>query len=126
MNNTCVDYCRTIMRLKLEKFLAYNLKMDYCPEVDGEVVIYGAGELGKLAALCFEKKPSFFIDVKKGLNDIGGIPVYCLKECSKELLNGIGTVIITPIWSYEEICREIIKLNSETNVISLEKLVEKL
>lgn len=121
-----IDYQRTILRLKLEKFIFLNLLMDYCPDVKGNVSIYGAGQLGKLVYRCFENKPISFLDSKSGLQDICETPVLCMKECTKEELRQCDTVIVTPIWAYDEICRDIKQICPSINVISLERLVEKL
>ena len=121
-----IDCQRTIMRLKLEKFIFLNLLMDYCSDVKGNVSIYGAGQLGKLVYRCFENKPISFLDSKSGLQDICETPVWRMKECTKEELGQCDTVIVTPIWAYDEICRDIKQICPSINVISLERLVEKL
>lgn len=113
------------MRLKLEKYLAFDLKMDYCPEIIGNAIIYGAGNNGKLLLRCFDKTPVAFIDAKHGLQDICGIPVINIEEC-RNILNEKSTVIVTPIWAFDEIKADLLKLEPKVNVISLEKLVEKL
>lgn len=121
-----VDYQRTIIRLKLEKFILYNLYMDYFPELKGDVIIYGAGELGKLLLRCFESLPKLFIDVKDNIVDICDIPVLPLKQCTREQIRDDDIVIITPVWAYDLIFQNIKDINPRTRVISLERLVEKL
>ena len=125
MDKITIDHLRTIMRLKLEKFLAFDLKMDYCPEISGHAVIYGAGIVGKLLLRCFDNPPVAFIDAKYGLNDVCGIPVYNIEEC-EDILNENTTVIVTPVWAFDEIKSSLLQYNSKVTVISLEKLVEKL
>ena len=124
--NKEADFLREIMRLKLEKFIFLDLNMEFSPCIKGSVAIYGAGILGKLLFRSFEEKPVAFIDQKQGLNDICGIPVYGIDDCSKELLNQIDTIVITPIWAAEEIEKNIKKICDTVNIVSLERLVGKL
>lgn len=124
--NTIIEYQRTIMRLKLEKFISYNLFMDYNPDIRGDVIIYGAGQIGKLLFRCFDRRPIAFIDAKQGLSDICGVPIYCVDTCTDRQITNDCTVIVTPIWAYESISQKVMQINSLANIISLEKLVEKL
>ena len=101
--------------------------MDYYPELKDKdnVIIYGAGHIGKLLLRCFDCKPIAFIDAKKGLNDICGVPVFHLDDC-EYVLNDNTVVIVTPVWDFNEIKTNLLKYRSSVTVISLEKLVEKL
>lgn len=128
MDNRRVDDIRTILRLKLEKFIAWELRMDYVSEVKGDVVIYGAGVIGKELFKCFDNKPKAFWDANPNLSCVCGIPVYNMEEGAKllsDLEHGV-TVIVTPVWAFEEIKNSIKTLNNNINVISLEGLVDKL
>ncbi len=120
------DYQRTILRLKVEKFIYCNLFMDYCPEIKGNVYIYGAGKIGKLLLRCFEQTPIAFIDAKENLGDIRGVPVFCVNNILEKQFTGDNTVIVTPIWAYEEICNKLLGINARLNIVSLEKILEKM
>lgn len=125
-NGNYINNIRTILRLKLEKFLLYGLVMDHCPQLGENVIIYGAGEIGKLLFRCFDRKPVCFIDRKEGMYDICGVPVYGLEAGTFEKISGDCTVIVTPVWDCDAIRGEIEQFKPDITVISLEKLVEKL
>lgn len=120
------DLLRELMRLKLEKFIYLNLVMDYSPYIHGNIAIYGAGMLGKLLYRSFDSKPVAFIDKKEALDRICDTPVYSLHHCSKEIMDKIDVVIVTPIWAFDEIEKNIKGICERVNVLSLAKLVEKL
>lgn len=128
MENRSIDDIRTILRLKLEKFLFWDLRMDYLTQIKGEVVIYGAGTIGKVLYKCFDNKPKAFWDANPNLSFVCGLPVYCIEE-GVELLADLEsdiTVIVTPIWAFEEIEKKIKMFDANINVISLEGLLNKL
>ena len=128
MENRSIDDIRTILRLKLEKFISWDLRMDYLSQIKGEVIIYGAGAIGKELYKCFDNKPRAFWDANPNLSFVYGLPVYRIEEGAKflaDIENDI-TVIVTPVWAFDEIRNNINALIGNVNVISLEGLVEKL
>lgn len=118
------DYERTILRLKLEKFIYMDMLMDYHPNVNKNVVIYGAGEVGKLLSRCFERQPKAFIDVKEGIRHVYQIPVYHFRDIPNCLFDNECTVIVTPVWDFELIEKNIRKINAEVRIISVDRLLE--
>lgn len=121
-----MEFQRTQLRLKLEKFIMLGLWLDYCPEIYGKTYIYGAGILGKLVLRCFKNKPKSFIDVKNGLDDINGVPVLCLKNCKSPQFDSDDTIIVTPVWEFDEIKRNLLNIKYDINIVSLEKLMERI
>ena len=119
-----IDLKRTVLRLKLEKFMFLDMQMDYDPLIQSDVYIYGAGELGKLLFRCFDTKPKGFIDKKKGLKNICQVPVYCIDELSEVELSEGCTVIVTPVWAIDSIENAIYKYNTKVKVVNLEDLVK--
>jgi hypothetical protein len=121
-----IDLQRTVLRLKLEKFILYNLSMDYCPEIHGNIYIYGAGMIGKLLLRSFEHAPAAFIDSKEGLNDINGIKTLCMGQISTNQFEHDDTVIVSPVWDFDVISEKLLSINGTLNVVSLEKILEKI
>lgn len=121
-----IDYQRTILRLKLEKMIFLNLFIDYFPEVFGNVVIYGAGVVGKMLLRCCKTPPVAFIDAKQDIKDICGIKVYHIDDDLSDLLKEVNTIIVTPIWAYGDIKVQMASYAPNVNIVSLDKLVEKL
>lgn len=127
MDTKCIDLRRELLRLKLEKFIMLGLRMDDIPNIRGQVVIYGAGTVGKLLLRCFEKKPDVFWDKRLCGQEICSIPVYSVQEGVDRLSkNKDTTIIVTPVWDFEKICNEVEGDNPFVTVISLEELLEKL
>lgn len=126
MDNKLIELQRTILRLKLEKFILLNLWVDYFPEIKEDVYIYGAGKVGKLLSRCFKNKPKAFIDVKDGLSDINGIPTICLSKCQPSQFKEGDTVIVTPVWAFDEIKDSLLNISPDINILSLEKLMERI
>lgn len=95
-----------------------------------KVAIYGMGELGRILfdELCLSDKVKIelLIDQKKG-SAFGKVKVLSIyDDISQELINkGIELIIVTPIFSYNEIEKELIK---KTNIktVSLEEIIHKL
>lgn len=124
MDKELINLKREVLRLKLEKYIAYNLRADYFPDIKEKVVIYGAGILGKKLYRCFEKKPVAYWDKNKKNNYLCGIPVLLPNEGIEEFDKGNITVVVTPVWDYETIKHEILKNSSELHIVSLENIVE--
>lgn len=119
------DLIRTVLSLKLDIFLLYGLIADCFPELRENVVIYGAGILGKQLYRAFEKKPCAFIDGKV-VGEIGETAVYKFEDLPDEIMTSNTTVIVTPIWDYEDIFIRIKEKYGDVNVISLEEIIDKL
>lgn len=119
-------FMRKILELKLEKFLFFNLLMDFHPLIKGDVVVYGAGKLGRLLFKTFKHSPVAFIDIDKTKQYMLGKPVFHLDG------DGLGsflegkTVVVTPVWEFDIIAENIKCINDNINVVSLESLLEKL
>lgn len=124
--NRLIEMQRTILRLKIEKFILFNLWIDYFPEVSGNVYIYGAGMLGKLLLRCFQNKPTAFIDTKEGLKDINGVQTLCVDTISAVQFYCGDSVIVTPVWDFDEISRKLLNICPYINIISLDNILEKI
>lgn len=122
-NNRDVDLMREVLRLKMEKFIAWGLKMDYHPQIHGDTVVYGAGVLGKLLIRSFDTKPIAFWDSNVKKTDICGIKITNMEDGIRSISYYPITVIITPVWDYESIKSEINEGNSNIRVVSLEDLL---
>ena len=124
MKDNSIELQRIVLRLKIEKYILLDLWLDYSPEIRGDVYIYGAGVVGKLLSRCFKNRPKAFIDKKKELHDINGVPVICLDECQATLFRKGDTIIVTPIWAFDEIKEKLLNICPDVNVLSIEKLME--
>lgn len=98
-------------------------KMDLA-EIDlpDEIVIYGAGAVGKHFYQRIKEKcgVAFFIDKSPKENVYDGIEIFRIGnpiDCSNEI-----PIIVTPCYEYVEIKEKLLNLYGEMNVISLEDL----
>lgn len=119
-----INLKREILRLKLDKFINLGLIMDYHPEIDSEVYIYGAGVIGKKLFSCFEKPPKGFIDKNETISKVCGINVFRYDQIHD--INANDIIIVTPTWEYEIIRDMLLKEYKQIKVINLEELVKEL
>lgn len=126
--NFILEIKRNELLSKLRKYSAFECCVEHDPLIKGRIIIYGAGKLGRALIDCMESEPLCFLDRGCGLSNVCGYPVYrpgsrAFQElCDKHSL----TVIVTPVWDYPEIREQLTKDLPELNVISLEKVVERL
>ena len=126
MNDEAKNYIREILRLKLEKFIFLDMTVDDIPEVSGNIVIYGAGMIGKLLYRCFDTKPIAFWDESLDKKELLSVSVYTISEGVKQLSEESVTVIVTPVWDYEMINNQIKAIKPSIKVVSLMNLLERL
>ncbi len=128
--NVQQDFYREIVRgemqRKLMKFQFCNLWIDDFWDEDTELLIYGAGKLGRGLLNCMKKSPKGFIDGNYAMTNCCGIPVYhmgeeVLRECFNNGKKYI--VIITPIWDFDIIADILKRDYPKMEVVSLKELV---
>ncbi|MDR1320545.1 MAG: polysaccharide pyruvyl transferase family protein [Gracilibacteraceae bacterium] len=127
--NFYTEIKRNSIYVKLLKYQMYGCLLDDEPCLQGKVIIYGAGKIGRLAAECSENKVLCFVDGSDKLKSVAGLPVFNINDDKlKSLITEAGdiTFVITPVWDFEDIYQNIILHFPAANVISIEKAVEKL
>ena len=116
---------RNNMLLKLEKFCQCNLWIEDCPQIEGDIYIYGAGKAGRSLVRC-TKKISGFIDSNVNLTSCEGIRVYqpYTSELNKMIEDGERvTVIITPVWDYDVLSEKLKDNYPLIRTVSLDELM---
>lgn len=124
--NFYLELIRDELLRKLMKFQHCRLLIEECPDIIGQIYIYGAGKLGKAILPCMKYEPKGFIDGNHMLNNCLGFKVYHLgtEEISDELADGTDkTVIITPVWDIDVISENLILNFPNLNIVSLKKVV---
>lgn len=124
-----IEHTRYSIYVKLLKYQMYGCFIDDEPFVTSNVIIYGAGKIGRVIAECSQNIVKCFADRSKQINNCAGYPVY--RFGSPELESVIKqapdtTFIITPVWDYEDIMYNIRDSYPDIKIISAEKLVEKI
>lgn len=120
---------RNSIYVKLLKYQIYGCLLDHEPFFAGKVIIYGAGKIGRLAAECSENKVLCFVDGSDKIKSAAGLPVFNIdSDKLKALIAEAGeiTFAITPVWDFEDIYQNIKLRFPMANIISIEKVVEKL
>lgn len=89
-----------------------------------KVMIYGAGDLGKVLYKKIYKYVEIcaFIEEKPRVDTIESIPVISSKNAKKRL-NEVDCVIITPIFEYSKICRSLSGDEYLSTFIPLDELI---
>lgn len=121
-----LELIRDELLRKLMKFQHCRLLIEECPDINGQIYIYGAGKLGKAILPCMKYEPKGFIDGNHMLNNCFGFKVYHLgtEEIKEELADGTDkTVIVTPVWDIDVITENLLLNFPELNVVSLKKVV---
>lgn len=127
--NFVLEIKRNELLSKLRKYAVFECCVEHDLLIKGRrIVIYGAGKLGRALLDCMKGEPLCFLDQKDGLQNVCGYPVYRPKSREFQTLYNKHrlSVIVTPVWDYWEIREQLTKNSHELNVISLEKVVEKL
>lgn len=122
-------YRRISLTAKLQKFLYLGLSMNDIPAIKGKIIIYGAGENGKLTCDCFNRDVAAFIDRSDQASMCRGLPIYRLSDDAVQKLVGESddvTFIVTPVRNNESIFDEIKYMYKKANVLTAESLVENL
>jgi hypothetical protein len=119
---------RNELLLKVERYGSMGLWIDEDPCVKGEIFIYGAGKLGRNLISCVKNVNNVkgYIDGNPSIKSCLGIPVWHLadSEMSKLLSKkDTATVIVTPVWDFENIKENLQKVFCNVNVISLKEVV---
>jgi len=129
----CRDFYNEIIRneiyCKLMKFSSFGLSLDYDPLLRGKVVIYGAGKIGRLASECFDNNLLCFADRSDSVDSYFGYKVFKLSDSGLRNIvekQKCVTFLITPIWDFDVLEIEINDLFPNANVVSIEKMVEKI
>jgi hypothetical protein len=119
---------RNSIYIKLLKYQMYGCVLDDEPFIKGKVVIYGAGKIGRLLSECSNEIVVCFVDNSDKSKYCNGYPICQItkKELKQLIGENVITFIITPIWDFEEIYENIITRFPFANVVSVEKVVEKL
>lgn len=104
---------------KNERLGAYILECGY-----KNVMIYGAGDLGKIL---FQKikanvKVCAFIEKNPKVERIENIPILSCNNAKIEM-NEIDCIIVTPIFDFESIRRELSNQNKKVLIIPLDELI---
>lgn len=127
--NHYTEIKRNSIYVRLLKYQMYGCLLDDEPFLSGKVVIYGAGKIGRLAAECSLSKVICFVDGSDKLTNAVGLPVFKIdSDKLKKMTNEAGevTFAVTPVWDFEEIHQSIKLRFPDANVVSIEKVVEKL
>lgn len=127
--NFYAEIKRNSIYVKLLKYQMYGCLLDHEPFFTGKVIIYGAGKIGRLAAECSENKVLCFVDGSDKIKSAAGLPVFNIdSDKLKALIAEAGeiTFAITPVWDFEDIYQNIKLRFPMANIISIEKVVEKL
>jgi len=129
----CRDFDNEIRRneiyCKLMKFNSFGLSLDYDPLLTDKVVIYGAGKIGRLASECFDNNMLCFADSSGSIDSYFGYKVFKLNDSGlRDIVEKQERVafLITPVWDFDILEMKIIDLFPNANVISIEKMVEKI
>lgn len=119
---------RNDLFLRLKKYAAFQCCLEYDPSIEGEIIIYGAGKLGRALLDCMEGEPLCFLDRSKALDNVCGYPVYQMEqeEVRVLFLKKKVTVIITPVWDYWEIKERMEEIYPEIHMVSLDRLMERI
>lgn len=123
------ELIRNDLIIKLLKYQFYGLSVEDDPEIKGDVIVYGAGKLGRQLLPCIRKKLICFIDKSERIESCEGLPVYRLDSRElKEIIKSkkVITIIVTPVWEFYNIKEYILDCYPDVNVVSLEKVVEKI
>lgn len=123
------DYRRSALTAKLQKFLYLGLSMNDIPAIKGKIIIYGAGENGKLTCDCFDRDVAAFIDRSDRVSMCRGLPIYKLSDNAVKKLvdeSDAVTFIVTPVRDNESIFDEIKYIYKKANILTAESLVENL
>ena len=113
---------------KVKKYAMLQCRLEKDPLIKGDIVIYGAGKIGRALLDCFDGEPLCFLDRSDKLNNVCGYAVYQLEciEFKKLYREKRITVLITPVWDYWEIREQLEGRYPELNIVSLDKVVEKI
>ncbi|MDR0918713.1 MAG: polysaccharide pyruvyl transferase family protein [Oscillospiraceae bacterium] len=120
---------RNSIYLKILKYQMYNCVLDDEPFINGKVVIYGAGKIGRvLVDCCRNEIVACFLESTDRLKKVDGLSVYGIgsNEIEKIMSDSNTTIIITPVWDFEDIYQNIHNKFPNANIVSVEKVVEKL
>lgn len=104
----------------LVKLLESNFYDKSLPE---RIVIYGAGNIGKLFYKKVRQKSEvvYFVDKEKGGQEINGV---LIKKPAEIDYNESAVFIVTPTYDFEEICKVIkSKVNDNVKIISLNDII---
>ncbi|EOS80737.1 hypothetical protein C817_01344 [Dorea sp. 5-2] len=126
--NFLIEIKRNELLTKIKKYTDLHCKVEYDPIIEGEIVIYGAGKVGRALIDCIDKGLQCFLDQSDKIKSVSGYPVFRpdspeFKKMNDEIR---FTVLVTPIWDYWEIREELVNVYPQLNVVSVEKLVEKI
>ncbi len=124
-----IDQIRNDLFIKVMKYIEYGLELKDDPSIQENIIIYGAGKIGKLLAECTKSKDVIFLDRAEELHSINGYKVFRVED--KALKDQIidqekTTVIVTPIWDYESIKEKISEIFPNIGIISLEEVMDKI
>lgn len=120
------DRRREALIARLTKFMYMGLSLDNFPELQGQIILYGAGQAGRMIFNCFERNVVCFVDRSENCTICCGVPVYKLmsdKLCDIVQSREITTFIVTPVTEPETIMDEILQLYPQVNVITAESVV---
>lgn len=105
----------------LVKLLEYNFDDKLFPP---RIIIYGAGNIGTIFYKKVKQKSEivYFVDKTKAGQKIDGV---LIKEPSEIDYNERATIIVTPTYAFEEICKDIrCRVNDKVKIISLYDIVK--
>ena len=124
-----IEHTRSSLYTKFLKYQMYNCLIDDEPFLTKNVIIYGAGKIGKMIADCSQNIVKCFADRSEQIKSCAGYPVYRFGSLELETVvkkNPDITFIITPVWDYEDIMYSIKDAYPDANILTAEKLVEKI
>lgn len=126
--NFLTEIKRNELLVKIKKYSMLQCKVDYDPVIEGRIVIYGAGKLGRALVNCMNEGLLCFLDQSDKINSVSGYPVYQPDSPDFRKLNDENrlTVLVTPVWDYWEIREQLINSYPQLNIVSVEKVVEKI
>jgi hypothetical protein len=124
-----IEVRRNSLYLRMLKYQMYGCVLEDEPFIKGKVIIYGAGKVGRVLADCSNKNVvACFLESTDRLQKVDGIPVYRIgsDEIKGIMEDSDTTIIVTPVWDFEDVYQGIYNAYPNASVISVEKVVEKL
>jgi|GEM_PF-151863 len=124
-----IEITRGDIYCKLLKFQSFGLSLDFDPLLGGKVILYGAGKIGRLASMCFNKNLLCFVDGYSTDKAFQKYPIYRLDDEDLKLLvkrHEKVIFLITPVWDFDMLETKIRDLYPTCGVVSIEKAVGKI
>ncbi len=103
-----------------------NVRSKFAVSGIKKLFIYGAGNHGKLLMNILITMPDIevkgFIEGKASMTECNGRKVYNIPDLSKQLLED-ATIIVTPIFAYDEIKTQLMHYTEQKYIIGLDQII---